>query len=108
MWFMPWVFRKRIGKGSLTLTGPDGFAETFSGSGSGPTVAIHVSDRTLDWKLLINPELRFVEAYMDGNIEVVEGELRDLLMLLLLNRRRGTSQHSSQGACMSASGTRRK
>jgi cyclopropane-fatty-acyl-phospholipid synthase len=86
MQFMPWLFRKRIRIGSLTLTGPAGFAETFSGSEPGPTVTIHVSDPSLDWKLLLNPELRFAEAYMDGVIEVVDGELRDLLMLLRLNR----------------------
>ena len=86
VYFMPWLFRNRILKGSLTLTGPAGFAETFSGSGPGPTVTIHVSDPNLDWKLLLNPELRFAEAYMDGSIEVVDGELRDLLMLLRLNR----------------------
>ncbi len=86
MQIMPRLFRKRICKGSLTLTGPGGFAETFSGSGPGPTVTIHVSDPSLDWKLLLNPELRFVEAYMDGAIEVVDGELRDLLILLRLNR----------------------
>ena len=58
MQIMPWLFRKRIREGSLTLTGPGGFAETFSGSGPGPTVTIHVSDPSLDWKLLLNPELR--------------------------------------------------
>jgi len=86
MHFMPRLFRNRIRKGSLTLTGPHGFAETFSGSAPGPTATIHVSDPSLDWKMLINPELRFAEAYMDGVIDIVEGELRDLLMFMWLNR----------------------
>jgi len=86
MQIMPRLFRNRIRKGSLTLTGPHGFAETFSGSEPGPTAAIHVSDPSLDWKFLLNPELRFAEAYMDGVIEVVQGDLHDLLMLLRLNR----------------------
>jgi cyclopropane-fatty-acyl-phospholipid synthase len=85
MRFMPRLFRNRIRKGSLTLTGPHGFAETFCGSEPGPVVTIHVSDPSLDWKFLINPELRFAEAYMDGVLQVVEGDLRDLLMLLRLN-----------------------
>jgi cyclopropane-fatty-acyl-phospholipid synthase len=85
MRIMPRLFRNRIRKGSLTLTGPHGFAETFRGSDPGPTVAIHASDPGLDWKFLINPELRFAEAYMDGVIQVIEGNLRDLLMLLRLN-----------------------
>jgi cyclopropane-fatty-acyl-phospholipid synthase len=49
-------------------------------------VTIHLSDPNIGWKILLNPELRFAEAYMDGTIEVVEGNLRDLLMLLRLNR----------------------
>ena len=85
MRFMPWLFRNRICKGSLTLTGPGGFVETFFGSEPGPRVAIHVSDRSLDWKLPLNPELRFAEAYMDGVIMVTDGDLRDLLMLVRLN-----------------------
>ncbi len=86
MRFMPLLFRNLIGKGSLTLMGPAGFAETFSGSEPGPEVTIQVSDPSLDWKLFLNPELRFAEAYMDGVIEVVDGKLVDLLMLLRLNR----------------------
>jgi len=49
-------------------------------------VTIHLSDPNIGWKILLNPELRFAEAYMDGTIEVVQGDLRDLLMLLRLNR----------------------
>ncbi len=84
---LPKLFRSRIRKGSLTLTGPKGFAETFRGCEPGPLVTFHVRDPSLDWKILLNPELRFAEAYMAGAIEVTEGELRDLVMLLWLNRK---------------------
>jgi len=86
MRILPWLFRRRIRKGLLTLTGPDGFSETFTGAEPGPSVAIHVSDPSLDWKILLNPQLRFTEAYMDGVIDVTSGNLRDLLMLYWLNR----------------------
>ena len=95
MRILPWILRERILQGSLTLTGPAGFEETFSGSQPGPRVALHISDPSFDWKLLLDPELRFAEAYMDGAIEVVEGELRDLLMLLRMN-----SAHLRQGPAL--------
>jgi cyclopropane-fatty-acyl-phospholipid synthase len=85
MRFLPRLFRNRIRKGSLTLRGPHGFTETFCGPESGPTVTIQITDPGLDWKFLIHPQLRFAEAYMDGAIQVVEGDLRDLMMLLRLN-----------------------
>ena len=83
MW---WLFRGRIHSGALTISEPSGLVETFSGSDPGPVVTIRCSDPSLGWKMLLNPELRFAEAYMDGAIEVVQGELRDLLVLLRLNQ----------------------
>ena len=85
MRFIPWLIRKRIRKGALTLKGPGGFEETFAGPEPGPAVTVEVTDPGLDRKILLNPELRFGEAYMDGLFDVVEGELRDLMMLLWLN-----------------------
>ena len=104
MRFMPWLFRNRVHKGSLTLRGPHGFAETFSGSEPGPTVTIQVSDPSLDWKLLINPELRFAEAYMDGVIEVVEGDLSSSIEGLQQDDERSPSgpREIAAGHCASA------
>jgi cyclopropane-fatty-acyl-phospholipid synthase len=86
--FMRRLFRGRIKQGTLTITEPSGFSETFAGAEPGPVAAISVLDPHLGWKILLNPELRFAEAYMDGAIEVAQGSLRDLLLLLRLNQRR--------------------
>jgi cyclopropane-fatty-acyl-phospholipid synthase len=87
MRILPWLLRGRIREGSLTLIGPDGYSETFTEGAPGPEVAIHISDASFDWKFLLNPELRLPEAYMDAKLEIVSGELRDLLMVMHLNRR---------------------
>jgi len=86
MRILPWIFRRRVVAGSLTMTAADGFAETFTGTRPGPTVAIHVGDPALDRRMLLNPELAFAEGYMDGGIEITSGTLRDLMALLFVNR----------------------
>ena len=92
MRILPRLLRRVIHTGSLTLIGPDGASETFGGepgqSGPGPSVTIRITDPALDAKLLLNPELRFAEAYMDGGLEVAPEDLRDLLRLFKLNKKR--------------------
>lgn len=73
MRFLPKLFRKAIRKGKLTLSAPRFGPETHGGKGSGPEVAIAFTDASWDWKTLLNPELRFAEAYMNG-ILVIEGD----------------------------------
>jgi len=80
------LLRRIIRTGSLTLIGPDGTSETFSGETPGPSVTIRINDRGLDRKLLLNPELRFAEAYMDGGLEIAPEDLREVLRLFKLNQ----------------------
>ncbi len=87
MRFLPWLLRRVIHTGSLTLIGPDGTTETFGGTTPGPSVTIRITDPALDHKLLLNPELRFAEAYMDGGLEVAPEDLRELLRLFKLNKK---------------------
>jgi cyclopropane-fatty-acyl-phospholipid synthase len=84
--FLPWLLRRVIHTGSLTLIGPDGIAQTFDGPTPGPSVTIRIADPALDRKLLMNPELRFAEAYMNGGIEIAPEDLRDVLRLFKLNK----------------------
>jgi cyclopropane-fatty-acyl-phospholipid synthase len=88
MQILPRLLRQIIHTGSLTMTGPDGTTETFGGGAPGPSVSIRITDPTLDAKLLLNPELRFAEAYMKGALEVAPEDLRELFHLLKLNKGR--------------------
>jgi len=87
MRILPRLLRRVIHTGSLTLIGPDGTSETFGGTTPGPSVTIRITDPALDAKLLLNPELRFAEAYMDGGLEVAPEDLRELLRLFKLNKK---------------------
>lgn len=87
MKYMPRFLRRVINTGALTLTGPDGQAHEIRGTRPGPHVRIRVTDPSLDWKLVLNPELRGAEAYMDGRLIVEDGTAYDLLQLIFLNKR---------------------
>ena len=88
MQFLPRLLRKVVHTGAVTLIGPDGKSETISGTNPGPEVTLRINDPALDRKLLVNPELRFAEAYMDGGIEIAPGQLREVLKFFKSNKGR--------------------
>ncbi len=88
MRFLPMLLRQVLHTGTLTLIDPDGVSETFGGGADGPSVTLRITDPALDRKLLINPELRFAEAYMNGGLEIAPEDLRDVLRLFKLNKAR--------------------
>ena len=45
----------------------------------GPKIAIRLADRAAERELLLNPELALGELYMDGRLELVEGDLYDFV-----------------------------
>jgi len=74
--------------GTLTLIDPDGKSEVYGGAAPGPDVTIRITDPAFDRKLLINPELRLAEAYMDGGLDAAPQDLRDLVILFRINKSR--------------------
>ena len=87
MRFLPTLFRKSIIKGQLTLISPDGSSEVFGTKDDSAPVVIRINDKSLDWKIPFNPELKAAEAYMDGTLEILEGDVYDFLLLFYRNRR---------------------
>ncbi|MCP4779296.1 MAG: class I SAM-dependent methyltransferase [Hyphomicrobium sp.] len=71
--------------GTLTIIDADGKVHVFSGQ-PGPNVTMRLSDRSLYYKLVFNPELNAGEAYMDGRMSFEDSTLRDFLTLFSLNR----------------------
>ncbi len=77
------IFLKRfIRHGSLTVTTASGKRYAF-GDGSGPPVAVRFTDARAQRAVLLDPELRLGEAYMDGTFVVEEGSIADALAILL-------------------------
>jgi cyclopropane-fatty-acyl-phospholipid synthase len=76
------LLRKFIRKGTLRITSARGKTTTF-GDGTGQPLAIRFTTRAAELGVLLDPELKFGEAYMDGTLVVEEGTIADVLALLL-------------------------
>ncbi|PWC46367.1 cyclopropane-fatty-acyl-phospholipid synthase family protein [Azospirillum sp. TSA6c] len=69
------------GDGTLNLVTADGKHHRI---GSGPPhLTLRLHDRRVERDLLINPRLRFGEAYMDGRFSIEGGTIYDLLAMLM-------------------------
>ncbi len=69
-------------RGNFRLTTSRG--RTFSfGDGSGKPVAVRLTSRRAEWGLLLDPELKLGEAYMDGSFVVEQGTIADVLAICM-------------------------
>jgi cyclopropane-fatty-acyl-phospholipid synthase len=68
--------------GNLRVTTARGTTFTL-GDGTGQPAAMRFVTRRAELGLLVDPELRFGEAYMDGEIVIERGSITDLLAILL-------------------------
>ncbi len=78
------LLERLVQSGDLTLIDAHGGRHRF-GDGSGPPVTIRLLDPALHRRLVLKPRLAFGEAYMDGSLRVEEGDLLDLLGILMAN-----------------------
>ncbi len=74
--------------GNLRLSTARGSSFQF-GDGNGPPIAVRFTSRQALSRVLLDPELRLGEAYMDGGLVIEQGSLADLLTLLLTQDRSG-------------------
>jgi cyclopropane-fatty-acyl-phospholipid synthase len=81
------IFLSRfIRQGSLDVTTAAGNVYTF-GDGSGASVSVRLTNATAQRAVLLDPELRLGEAYMDGSLVVERGSIADLLEILFRQER---------------------
>jgi cyclopropane-fatty-acyl-phospholipid synthase len=78
------MLNRMIRHGDLRVTMPDGTTHHF-GDGIGCPAAFRIHDATTVRHLLIDPDLHFGEAYMDGAITVTQGSIHDVLWALFSN-----------------------
>jgi cyclopropane-fatty-acyl-phospholipid synthase len=70
----------RVGNLRVTTAG----GTTFSlGDGSGTPVAIRFTTRAAERGVLVDPEVKFGEAYMDGTVVIEQGSIADVLAVVL-------------------------
>jgi cyclopropane-fatty-acyl-phospholipid synthase len=78
--------RQFIRRGSLKVTTANGSTHTF-GDGSGSPVAVRFTTTAAQRAVLLDPELKLGEAYMDGGLVVEQGSIADVLAILLSQER---------------------
>jgi cyclopropane-fatty-acyl-phospholipid synthase len=71
-----------IRRGTFRVTTSRGTVLTF-GDGTGKPVSVRFATRAAEWGILLDPELKFGEAYMDGTFVVEEGTIADVLAICL-------------------------
>jgi cyclopropane-fatty-acyl-phospholipid synthase len=72
------IIRELVRVGRLKVELADGSVGHY-GDGTGPQVSVRFNDKAAIWRLLRDPELELGELYMDGRLEVTQGDLYDLL-----------------------------
>lgn len=82
--FLRRILERLIKTGNLTVTGPNGTTLTF-GDGSGEPVHVAIRSRRAERAIGFDPMLALPEAYMDGELDVIKGDVLGLLQIAYLN-----------------------
>jgi cyclopropane-fatty-acyl-phospholipid synthase len=77
------MLKSFVKTGKLTLIRADGtkFVAGNVANDSDPGIVLRLKKRWTEFKIAINPDLYFGEAYMDGTVEIERGDLAGLLDL---------------------------
>ena len=79
---LQFLLSRFIRRGTFRVTTSRGRAFTF-GDGTGTPVAVRFTTRAAELGILLDPELKFGEAYMDGTLVVEQGTIADVLAIAL-------------------------
>jgi cyclopropane-fatty-acyl-phospholipid synthase len=81
-WLLRVLIARMIRRGNLRLTTARGAILTF-GDGSRPPVAARFTSVRAELGVLLEPELKLGEAYMDGSLVIEQGSIADLLEMAM-------------------------
>ena len=79
--FLRWLLDYVVKTGRLTVVDANGKTWTV-GDGGPPRVTLTLRDAKIGRAIAFNPHLKFGEAYMDGRLDITEGDVWDLMDLL--------------------------
>ena len=82
------LLRRFVRRGTLRFVTARGSVFTV-GDGTGPPVAIRFMTKAAERGVLLNPEVKLGEAYMDGTLRVEQGTITDLLAIVLGQNNKG-------------------
>jgi cyclopropane-fatty-acyl-phospholipid synthase len=89
------LFSKIYKKGGIILIDAQGQKFICGSPNLNKPLTLKILNKKLNWKLLINPELSFPEAYVDGDVKIENGSLLDFLNLTFENL--GRSEVNTSG-----------
>jgi cyclopropane-fatty-acyl-phospholipid synthase len=78
----PFIFERFVQSGTLRVTTAGGRTFTL-GDGTGKPVAARFTSNAAQRSVLLDPELRLGEAYMNGTFVVEQGSIADLLAIVM-------------------------
>lgn len=79
---LQFLLKTFIRRGTFRVTTSRGTVCTF-GDGTGQPVSVRFASRQAEWGILLDPELKFGESYMNGTFVVEEGTIADVLAICL-------------------------
>ncbi len=84
MWVMDRLLRAALAhvtRGNLQMTTARGARLSF-GDGTGPPIAVRFTSAAAQWAVLLDPDLKLGEAYMDGTFVVERGSIAEFVALV--------------------------
>ena len=79
---LQFLLKTFIRRGTFRVTTSRGTVLTF-GDGTGQPVSVRFTSRAAEWGILLDPELKFGEAFMNGTFVVEQGSIADVLAVML-------------------------
>jgi cyclopropane-fatty-acyl-phospholipid synthase len=79
---LQFLLKTFIRQGTFRVTTSRGKVLSF-GDGTGQPVSVRFTSRAAEWAILLDPELKFGEAYMNGTFVVEQGSIADVLAICL-------------------------
>ncbi len=76
------LLRRIVKTGTIVLIGPDGVSDCVAASPS-PRVVVRIKSRKYLAKLFVAPSFFLAEGYVNGDLEIEEGDLRQMLAVLM-------------------------
>ncbi|MFE0013926.1 class I SAM-dependent methyltransferase [Mesorhizobium sp. NPDC059054] len=78
------IAERVVRRGNLAITGPNGATRTF-GDGTGPKVHMVIHTRHAERAITLHPSLAIPEAFMEEELDFVEGDVLSFLHLVYQN-----------------------
>jgi len=79
---LQFLLKTFIRRGTFKVTTARGTVLTF-GDGTGDPVSVRFTTPAAEWGILLDPELKFGESYMNGTFVVEQGSIADVLAVML-------------------------